>query len=718
MRQQTIRTIITYLYYTLFLVTPFIVLPITSELFEFNKIIFIYAVAGLIFSLWIVDSLNRKSLVWHRTPFDIPILLFYLSQIFSFIFSIDQHTSFFGYYGRFNGGLLSLSVYLFLYYGFAMYVAPQKNAIRTILGIVSVALILVFLWGVPGLVNRDLSCLLFVGTFDNSCWTAQFRPAERMFSTLGQPNWLGAYAAVSFFTGGYLLLTTKKRAIAVLAAVTILSAFCAILFSRSRSALLSLVPGTVFFSFAIFALRKQLTVIDSFKRKVIIGLLVVLVLALFGIKTGISAVDNVLTFQFNNNQQQGADNEVQKNLPAETETNAIQVGGVTESLDIRKIVWKGAWELGLDYPLFGTGLETFGYAYYHVRPKEHNLTSEWDYLYNKAHNEFLHIFATSGWTGIVMYIVLMVWIVIAVVRQLLFNRTSHISDTFLSIYLLSAFGSMTITNLFGFSTTTINVFWYLFPALIPLQNTTQQTHEVHKPGDLKNVAVGGFIAIFILNYLVAYWYADYLYAQSDALAKNGAIESSIVVLDKARSLRHEHVYDDKLSYLLAQVAFSQVSASRKETVPQLIAQSDQLNMQSIRASKYNVLYWKTRVKNQYLFYQATLDKKHLFTGLSALEESAKLAPTDPKIPYFASTYYTLLFDDEQDPNQKKIYMTQSLASVEEAITLKNNYIDAYTLKIQLLKKYQQKERLKETLEFYLGNIAPGDQSAQEELKAL
>src|SRR5690606_34366285 len=64
-------------------------------------------------------------------------------------------------------------------------------------------------------------------------------------------------------------------------------------------------------------------------------------------------------------------------------------GGGTDSGKIRQIVWQGAVDIWKANPVFGSGVETFAYAYYLHRPADHNLTSEWDYLYNKAHNEYL-----------------------------------------------------------------------------------------------------------------------------------------------------------------------------------------------------------------------------------------------------------------------------------------------------------------------------------------
>ncbi|MEK9179052.1 MAG: O-antigen ligase family protein, partial [Patescibacteria group bacterium] len=78
----------------------------------------------------------------------------------------------------------------------------------------------------------------------------------------------------------------------------------------------------------------------------------------------------------------------------------------TDSIVIRKLVWQGAVKLGLKYPLFGTGVETFAYAYNFTRPAAHNQTSEWDFVYNKAHNELLNYFANTGFFGLFSYLLL------------------------------------------------------------------------------------------------------------------------------------------------------------------------------------------------------------------------------------------------------------------------------------------------------------------------
>ena len=72
-----------------------------------------------------------------------------------------------------------------------------------------------------------------------------------------------------------------------------------------------------------------------------------------------------------------------------------ELGG-TDPGKIRLLVWQGAFEAWKNNPIFGTGVETFAFAYYKYKSPAHNLTSEWNFLYNKAHNEFLNYLTTTG----------------------------------------------------------------------------------------------------------------------------------------------------------------------------------------------------------------------------------------------------------------------------------------------------------------------------------
>ncbi|MCX6731358.1 MAG: O-antigen ligase family protein [Candidatus Roizmanbacteria bacterium] len=707
---------IKYLYYILFFVLPFVVLPVNSELFEFNKILFIYLIATLICGVWLLRSFQEKRFAIRRTPLDIPIGIFLVSQIISALLSIDQHTSFFGYYGRFNGGLLSILTYIFLYYGFVSNIEKNKNkVIKAIFGISAISSLLVVLWGLPGTFNHDLSCLLFTSKFDNTCWTAQFRPAERMFSTLGQPNWLGAYLSITFFIGIFLSFTSQSKKWRLIGIIGVLSSYVGILLSRSRSSMGSLVPGTILLSLYLLILfLNNKHWFSSFKKKLLLIFLGGLIVITFITKTGIPQVDSLLTFSFLKKQ---APAPIAVTAPVEVTKSLEVVGGITESLDIRKIVWKGAWELGMQYPLFGTGVETFGYAYYSVRPVAHNLTSEWDYLYNKAHNEYLNLLATTGWFGLGSYVLLMMWMGGLIILRII----KYKSDTTSVLFYLALIGiyiSICITNFFGFSITVINTYWYLTLGFLVLYGEPDSIPNTnHNRVSLAQTGIAILVVLWLLNSIGTYWVADFKYAQSDAALKSNNTEASVRLLQEALALRDEHVYEDKLSYALAQYAYLASYQKQKDKAIEMIDIAEKLNLKSIKSSPQNVLYWKTRVKNQFIFYQMSLDKKYLFTGLAALDEATKLASTDPKIPYFSATYYSLLYDDEKDIKQKKLFKDKSMESIEKAIALKPDYGDAFYLKVQLLKKYGNKVEGKKLLEWYIPRFAPTNEEIKKELSS-
>ena len=119
---------------------------------------------------------------------------------------------------------MSNITYAFLYYAFVSNFLPKEEALKTqednslsagkiIKNILLVSLasgIVVSLWGLSSHFGYDPTCLVFRGSFDVSCWTADFQPRVRIFSTLGQPDWLSAYMAILIPVSAALFLEKVK----------------------------------------------------------------------------------------------------------------------------------------------------------------------------------------------------------------------------------------------------------------------------------------------------------------------------------------------------------------------------------------------------------------------------------------------------------------------------------------------------------------------------
>ena len=115
---QKLQKLISKLFIVLIFILPFVFCWISDELFEFNKMLVVYAFSLILTSLFIIRMILEKRLIWQKTIFDWPFALFLGSQIISTIFSLHPRTSLLGYYTRLNGGLLSTIAYLALFYTF------------------------------------------------------------------------------------------------------------------------------------------------------------------------------------------------------------------------------------------------------------------------------------------------------------------------------------------------------------------------------------------------------------------------------------------------------------------------------------------------------------------------------------------------------------------------------------------------------------------------
>lgn len=689
-------------YKLLFLITPLLMYHKTSELFEFNKMLFIYAITGSVIALWVYETVATGKFVFKRTPFDKFIALFVGTQILATIFSIDKATSFYGYYGRFNGGLLSTLAYVVLFYALVSHIdrfAQDVNAtVHKLLKLTLVSSGLVILWGISGRTGHDLTCLLFTGAFNNACWTAQFNPAIRMFSTIGQPNWLGAYLALTFFIGLYYFITEKNK----LYGVFLVANFISLLFTRSRSALIALIAGLGIYSGLYFWAKK-----DKTERKIFGALLICCLVALIILKTGFAQIDRF--------------------LPNFEVTKKAAVQGppdVTESFDIRKIVWGGAVQLGLKHPLFGTGPETFAYSYYFTRPMAHNDTSEWDFIYNRAHNEFLNFFATNGFIGLGAYLLLIGSVYYYFLSYLL-KRKKHDDHFYFVSSILLAYSTIHVTNFFGFSTTTMSTFFFLLPALLysylqPKKEVTTLEYDAHSMKKAKYIGV----LVFILGgvFVVSYFLADTNYARGDNYIKIQEYDKARVYLERALSLRREALYQDKLSGVYANLAFLSSFDQKKDDteMKKLISLSEENSNKAIASSPYNVIYWKTRAKNLYLFYQITLDRRYFDLSDKAIDAAQVLAPTDPKILYTRAIFYLARYDNDEQKDKnaaRRLLRDKGLTSINRAIEMKSDYRDAYYVRGLILKKLGKITEAQAEFQYMLNTFDRNDEEVQRELKS-
>lgn len=741
-------------FYALLLTTPLAMHPNTSELFELNKMWLVYIYSLVIFFLWGTKMLLERKIEIRRTPFDIFLLLFLASQFLSTIFSMDIHTSFWGYYSRFNGGFLSSLCYVLLYFAFSTNILTNdkeesfKRLGRYLVAII-ISGVLVALWGFPSHFGYDPTCLVFRGTLDVSCWTNAFQPKIRMFSTLGQPNWLAAFLLILIpiviaFAMNAAKGIKKSKIFDLPLILTTSYMLAAILFyldlnwTLSQSGFLGFFTADLIFFFIliILYLRKfKFSVIKAVKQN---SLIVLLLLHLIFIVIG-NPVLGIYLQKFSNVIQKPAANQ-NVSTPANSQKDAAQPAapaqpalesGITGSGDIRKIVWKGAIDIWKAYPVFGSGVETYAFAYYKFRPAAHNLTSEWDYLYNKAHNEFLNYLATTGTLGLGTYL-LFIFSFLFFAAKFTFKllRSGKVGNPLLPAF-IGSFMGIQVSNFFGFSVVNVNLMMFLIPLFywgvtkpkikyfgIPKSESEDAVYEGPGTGRIMTIIGLGVFCLYCIFFLINYWNADIAYGLGYNYDHINAYQEANPYLEKAVKMRGgEDLYKNELSVNLAALALTAAQQQNSNSASQFATRSKLLSDEVARENPNNVVYWKARTR--VMFSLSELSPTVLPEAVTAIETANKLAPTDAKIVYNQALIYDQVGRKEE-----------ALALLNKAIKLKPNYRDAYYAKALFLsqnadaekkdksKQTELKNEAKKTLEFILTNINASDQQVKDLLKTL
>lgn len=499
----------------IFFMVPLILWPQTSELFELNKIYLTYLAAATLLTLELVKTISSKNPVLARPALAIPGLLFLAALLVATATSTNIHASLFGNYGRFHGGLLSWLAYGVIYFSL---VQQTKETYLNIIKVSLAASTLVAGWGILERLGIDASY-----------WEQDVQ--ARVFSTLGQPNWLAAYLAMLIPWGisFYLKAKTGWQSLGMFGLVLLL--YTCFIFTYSRGGNYGLAVGL-----AVYMLILSQQVLKQYWKKItLVGSALAIVTILFATPLA--------------TQYFGASSpRVVENLEAGNETG-----------NIRLIVWQGAWQSFLDKPLTGHGLETFGEVFYKFRPVEMNQTGEWDFLFNRAHNEYLNYLATTGLLGTGAYLVLVAAFYWQARR---FLRRERQSPYFLAI--AAAVASMTaylIQNIFGFTVVPLALLFVLNLASLGLGRGDKILFTL--PQAVKKlVALKMQLVLFLplvagLIAISNFWRADLEYVEGAVANDLGQNERAEFYLDRALRLNPWEP-----NYLI-QLSFAKASLSKK-----------------------------------------------------------------------------------------------------------------------------------------------------------
>lgn len=718
--------ILTICYYLLFFATPLLFTSINHELFEYNKMIFTYLLTVIISGTWIIRMINQRKLIAKRTVMDLPILVFLGANLISTIFSIDVHTSWWGYYTRSNGGMWSIISYTILYFGLVANF-EAKQIIRFMKAAVWGGT-LVALYAIPEHFGVSPSCVILYSQFDASCWVQDVQ--ARVFATLGQPNWLAAYLGMLIFPAGYFLVRAEDRLNKLVYGAIVASMYMAFTFTYSRGATLGVWVGLALF--LIMGWGQEVGKLAKAKRKDwslvkpagIILAIIVSVSLLFG-----SALTGFRLLSIGGVASRPDLSSTFANASVGTQ---LENGG-TDSGVIRLIVWRGAIDVWKKYPIFGSGVETFAYAYYGSRSVAHNMVSEWDFLYNKAHNEYLNYLANTGIVGFVSYI----WLIVAFLwwafgKWIKISKRSTenklVDEKLWISAIVASYVSYLVQNFFGFSVVVIATYFYLFPAIAIASTESSQDLEIpswmagpantvsrmfsrrRKLGRIVRITVISLTVIMTLNYslfVARLWYGDTLYAKGSNLTDAGRpLQGYDKLLNASIFNPEEPLYRVDLGYAAAAsaVALSEDTASDSAELSRKLEKIAVLETDKVLADyPQNVSNYRTAVRTYYEL--ASLDPTYLDRVIKTFDHAIMLAPTDAKL-YFNKG---LIQNQMKDP--------AAIKTIEKALELKPNYRDAYiglaTILIQNKQNQEAKNWLLKARQYF-----PNDKEIEAKISTL
>ena len=605
-----------------FIFTPFLFLAHQSELFELPKMAFLYFCASIVGSIWIVRMIRGHGALPPKT-IALPLLVVLGATGLTTLTSLDPHMSLYGYYSRFHGGFLSIVTYAVLACATATFF-DRTLLYRLLIGIVA-STVIISLWGIGSKFGLDPSCAIMTGRMQeivqlnkDTCWAANFNPHDRIFSTLGQANWLAGYLVMvlPFAFWGIIILRGWKRFTSI---VTVLLFLLTLFFTQSRGGFAAGLTSIVVFG---LLLRWKMTVF-----------------VLTPILPTLFIFRDILLQRM-------------------------------DTIIIRLSVWSAALDIFRTHPVFGTGPETFALAFDTVRPLSHLTTPEWDFLYNKAHNELLNIAGTMGLVGLAAYGCFVGWIFWIILKHLSDTSSPH---RLFGITILSSLGSGFVQAFFGFSITVQALLFFHLPVFFYLFTHHSLDTDSEYPPMInwrhQAVSIGiAMIGLILIGRVFIFLSADAQFAEGKKSAGMGDLQQTLNHDKQAIALQpNEPVYLDEYTYASALAA-----ASIRDPALRMTWEKRSLDAwrRLVSTRPNDSRTWKTGMQ---MYEQLSKNNTaYLEDAIAAGRRAEKLAPHDLKVKLALAELYM---------QKNAIGAARELAA--QAHALKPDYPEA-TITVQFL----------------------------------
>ncbi len=405
--------------------------------FTFEALVII----GLMF--WAIKIINREEIKFTPTPLNLPILSFIAICTLSLIWSDTFFTS-----------LKELPHFLagpLLYFIIVNNITSEKQINR----IISAVLIVGAALGIYGIFQYN--------NIDFPFWVP-VTGRNKVFGLFGNVGYFAGYVIIPLSLAIPLFFVSKNRNRKILLLIGILAMGITLIVTFTRSSYLAL-GVSLLFMFLLFLLSRGKSFIKE-NKKLFIFLLIVIILAvsLFIVPTPLNKPGTAIS-------------QIKGRISTSQLTNDF-------SSSRRVTIWKCTWMMIKDHPILGSGIGTYKYNTLRYQAEffeQGDNRSIYPYGFaDKAHNEYLQLWAELGTIGLAIFLWLIIAYFIYGIRYL--KREKNEQKQGIMIGLMGAVLALLVDCFFWFPlhlSSNLSLFW-LFIGLTMVMGFEKNAESVSK----------------------------------------------------------------------------------------------------------------------------------------------------------------------------------------------------------------------------------------------
>jgi len=632
-------TVIKYGLLSVAFLTPIFFLPVTTEFYQLNKLVYLIFITLVMTVFWTVKMLAENKVRITKTPVHLPIFLVIIAMLVATIFSQTPVNSLFGNYGRFQPNLTSYIVYALFFYLMSTNLRSKADVKRILEAwVFGVAIAAIF--GIFGYFG------VFAGVSGLPIWMA-----IRNFTTVGSPNILSLITALSLPLS--LVLVRSNTSYLVITGLFYLSTIFLGGFSQIFILVLSLIV-------MFFLVPKGSFNVSKYTLPSFVGVLLVVTLLNF-----VPATKNIL--------RMGVD------YP-----RGIQLDAGTSWVVSTRVLSDS-----IRTALTGTGPGTFLSDFTRFKPLSFNGTDFWNVRFDLPASEYLLYLAATGLLGLMAY----GYLAYRGVKASFAAQKGSVSMFYSASFATVVFASFVSQLFFTTSISTQVLLFISLAGLFVLEKLSDKAYSQSEDVVISLAALreklglkrqsGQFEVlpvIFLTTSLlitgVAFYYfgrgyqADYFFRKS--LVTNISEGNEIYTLQRKAITLNPYFDNYRRQYARTNMALANAIAQKADPTDQDRADIQQLISQAIREVRvvterldpFNPFNWETRAA--------------IYGGLTGVAQNADRWAID--------SYNNAILLDPTNPNLRigigGIYyaigdFTRASAHFADAVRLKNDLANAH-----------------------------------------